>query len=93
MCGAVGAAIETATSGEMTAESPLANHVARIAEVIKPVLGDENVESSAVVENVKDGVQRLLGGGSQVAKLAKSKDIAVVGAVYDIVSGQVNVVA
>lgn len=93
MCGAVGAAVEAAKNGGGGTPSPLANHVGRIAEVVKPVAQLDDATSKAVVENVKDGVTRLLHGESEVAKYARNKDIAVVGAVYDIMTGKVSVVS
>lgn len=91
-CGAVGAALGAVNNGGSGGTSPLANHVGRIAEVVKPVAQLDDAASRAVIENVKDGVLRLLHGDTEVAKYAKSKDIAVVGAVYDIMTGKVDVV-
>lgn len=80
-CGAVGAAV-----GGMDGEGPLSWHVKRIGEGL---MGVEDVQKG-VEKNVKDGVMRLLGGETAVARLARESNVLVLGAMYDIDSGEVK---
>lgn len=91
MCGAVGAAVGAA-KGKGSGRGPLVSHVGRIAEVIRTELGKPDEVGAAVAKNVRNGVASLLSGDTAVARYAKNGGIRVVGAVYDIHTGKVNVV-
>lgn len=86
-CGAVGAAVASVGKGD--GGSSLGKHVARIAEVVAGVVEKGGGVPEGVVENVKNAVARLRFGPHGVAAAARNGDIAVLGAVYDIESGEV----
>lgn len=91
-CGAIGAAVGAAKDGSASTDTSLGRHVKDIAEIIKPCVGSEQEVKDAVLMNVKEGVKSLKEGTSAVATMAASNDILLVGAVYDIHSGEVFVV-
>lgn len=91
MCGAIGAAVSAAKNGEAgAADTSLGKHVERLADVIKSEIEHEDAVKACVEKNVAYGVKSLLEGNSQVASMAKQGEIAVVGAVYDLHTGQVK---
>lgn len=89
-CGAVGAAIDAARSGQTGAESSLGKHVEKLAEIVKSEVEKEHAVKESVEKNVREGVRSLLEGTSDVAALAKKGQVSVVGAVYDLHSGKVQ---
>lgn len=99
-CGAIGAAVNAIQQENPSGTSPLERHVDRIAEVIKPSCGkhtDEDYEMqetvrNAVLHNVKDGVKNLKKGDHAVASAYENGTVTIVGAVYDLASGEVCVV-
>ncbi|PXF48952.1 Carbonic anhydrase 2 [Gracilariopsis chorda] len=85
-CGAVAAATAVAR-GDAAIDGCLGRHIHRIAKGVDAVRQDERV---AVETNVREGVNTLL-HGPVVGALAKSHQLTVLGAVYDISTGQVFV--
>eukprot|EP00178_Gracilaria_changii_P009023 TRINITY_DN267_c0_g2_i1.p2 TRINITY_DN267_c0_g2~~TRINITY_DN267_c0_g2_i1.p2 ORF type:complete len:265 (+),score=60.89 TRINITY_DN267_c0_g2_i1:1639-2433(+) len=85
-CGAVAAATAVAR-GSTIPESSLSRHVCRIADGVKAVCSDER---GAVELNVKNGMSELR-ANDVVKKALQSAQVRLVGAVYDVASGQVFV--
>lgn len=93
MCGAVGAAVCACKSPSCPEEeSPLAKHVARIARVVKNAVGGQEEIRDAVLMNVRNGVECLREGSTAVGDAFRNGAVSVVGAVYDIASGEVFVI-
>lgn len=84
-CGAVEAAVKGAGG---VGEGVLGRFVGRLREVVKGVGG----VGEGVVVNVRDGVRRLKEGGGVVGDLVEKGEVLVVGAVYDMESGEVYIV-
>ncbi|KAI0561341.1 Carbonic anhydrase [Gracilaria domingensis] len=82
-CGAVAAATAVA-KGTTMGDNSLGRHVSKIADGVKHVCDDER---GAVEQNVKNGLEELR-KNDVVRKFA---DVKLVGAVYDLASGQVFV--
>lgn len=88
-CGAVGAAV--ASIGAAPAgESQLGRHVARLADVVRPVVDRPDVGKVSVETVVQDGVLRLKNAPGGVGKAVKEGRAVVMGAVYDIDTGLVH---
>ena len=98
-CGAIGAAVNAIQQESESGSSPLERHIDRIAEVIKPSCKHtedhhemQETVRSAVLHNVKDGVNNLKNGDHAVANAYQTGSVSIVGAVYDLASGEVCVV-
>lgn len=101
-CGAVTAAIATAreraaslgavgTGGKLM--SPLVAHVGVIADAIKDVVGSDDEVTRGVASNVLHGVSALKAAASPISSAYSAGDIDIIGALYDIRSGKVNIVS
>lgn len=93
-CGAVTAAVgsakESAENAEST-QSPLTRHVSVIADVIKGDIGSKEEVKDATLTNIKHGVKSLK-SSSPIADAHSSEKVTIVGALYDIHTGEVFVV-
>lgn len=93
-CGAVTAAVGAAkeTNGSPTASSPLINHVSVIADIVKKDVGSKEELKDAILTNIKHNVDALKASSSPLAASHSSGDVTIVGALYDIHTGEVFVV-
>lgn len=89
-CGAIGAAVGCAKKGATGAESSLGRHVEKLAAIVKSEVDKEEPVKESVDKNVRENVRSLLEGTSGVAELARKGDVSVMGAVYDLHSGEVQ---
>lgn len=90
-CGAITAAVSAAkdSSSSDGGSSPLQKYVASLSEVVKPDVGSAEEVKDAILRNIRHGVQSLKDDSSPIANAYSSGDIDIVGALYDIHSGEV----
>jgi carbonic anhydrase len=92
-CGAIDATIKVIQQG---AELP--GHLPGLAKALEPAVQKAidakpaNLLDAAIAENVRTNVERLRGATPVVAELVAAGKVEVVGAVYDIATGKVNMV-
>lgn len=92
-CGAVTAAISAAkASNGVTNPSPLAKHVSVIADIVKGDVGSKEEVKDATLTNIKHNVEALKSSSSPLVGAYKSEKVTIVGAMYDIHTGEVFVV-
>lgn len=92
-CGAVTAAMGMAKDGiPDSPASPLLGHVAVIADVVKSEIGSADEVANGITTNVKHNVAALKAAASPISSAFSAGDIDIVGAIYDISSGEVYVV-
>lgn len=94
-CGAVKTAVDTAGAGKQASDLP--GHLPAIVSSIMPAVAETHGSagdpvSLAVVRNVQRTVNALRQCGPIIAEACTAKGVRVVGAVYDIQSGQVDFV-
>lgn len=95
-CGAVGAAVSGVKNGSMGTASALARHVTAIEGAVEELVKchediDGDVLPKAVECNVRHNVEALLTTPSTVKEFVDTGKVAVIGAVYDITTGLVDV--
>lgn len=78
-CGAVGAAIEGGAHGCICA----------LTDPIKAAIGDETEDVAACKLNVEANVKKLV-ENPEIAELIKNEGVKVIGAIYDIATGEVT---
>lgn len=88
-CGAVDAAVKVVKDGAKFPGS-IGSVVAPILPAVKSVKGGDDILNRAIRANVQRVVSRLQGAKPILAKAVADEEIKVVGAVYDIASGQVD---
>jgi len=94
-CGAVHATVSNLETGKKY-PAHIAELVRELTPAVAPVVhhhhGDGDVEQEAVVANVRYQVAHLLHAQPIIAAMVAEKKIKVVGAVYDLASGKVDLV-
>lgn len=90
-CGAVSGAVATVKNGGGDG-GPLATHLEKIGEVVESCIGAAEEIKDAVLKNVSEGVRNLREGPTAVGKAYAAGEIALVGAYYDLHSGEVAVI-
>lgn len=88
-CGAVGAAIASAKDG---VAHP--GHIAGLIKILAPAIEATRDEpgdwyANAIAENVRRNVEALTSGSQIIAEAAANGEIAIIGGVYDLGSGEV----
>jgi carbonic anhydrase len=92
-CGAVGAALQsTRDDAALAKDDPLAPIIDAVAPAIAAcrAAGGECNESQAVRANVEATVRALRGDGGPIGRLARSGELDIVGAVYDVAEDRVT---
>jgi carbonic anhydrase len=85
-CGAVGAALQEEATGQVTTSPALRS----ILDRIRPVVRGMDDVGDAVWANVAASVAGILSGSETLRDAANGGDVRVVGAVYDLESGEVD---
>ena len=95
-CGAVNATVTALQQGN-TLPGHIADLVRTMSPGIEPVLqaahdGHDELAANAVVANVRHNVERLRSAQPMLAGMVERHELMVVGAVYDLETGKVNLV-
>jgi carbonic anhydrase len=91
-CGAIGAAIKVVNEGAM-----LPGHLPQLAAAVAPAVeavkarGASNLHDEAIAENVRRAVSTLATSPPILAERVKEGRIKVVGAIYDLATGRVQI--
>lgn len=93
-CGAIIAAVGAAKDTEKSnlGSSPLMKHVTSLSHIVKDDVGSPEEVKDAILRNIRHGVITLKEGSSPIADAYSKGDVEIVGALYDIHSGQVFVI-
>jgi carbonic anhydrase len=94
-CGAVKAAVDTAGAGQQAADLP--GHLPAVVDAIMPAVADTKSMKGdpvrlAVIRNIQRTVKALEECGPVLANAVASKGVQVVGAIYDLETGEVDLV-
>lgn len=90
-CGAVAAAIQQVEEG-----TRFPGHIAKLVSTIAPAAASTrnfpDAYDAAIAENVRRNVAQLTGRSTLLADAARSGNIAIAGAVYDVKTGKVSLI-